>query len=122
MLKIITALIAIVFSVEVMATVNCNAYLPWECQEVVDSDTWFKEESLSGDSGGQQIFLHIEVGCTIDVESELVDTLKVGDVFYKYKQYNFKAAVNNRFDSYTLNFLKNNKPDEQDKLPYLVCN
>lgn len=124
MLKTLTAFIIILFSSEAMAVI-CQVYLPPDCKEVTGSDMSFYGRVYAAYSLPSYI-LEIEVNCTIDLESEYVDDLKVGDIFYGHKKYKISTphiSRDNRLEDYTILFHKYNKEkDDITKLPYVVCN
>ena len=119
MLKILIALIGILFSSGTIAGI-CHVYLPPDCKEVTDSDISFYKNN----SSLSHYTLAVEVGCTIDLESEYVDNLTVGDIFYNHKKFTVSTFVkkNNRFNDYTILFYKYRKPMDITKIPYVECN
>ena len=120
MFKTLIAFMIILFSSGAMAGVICNVYLPPECIEVIDSDMSFHNRVYTG-----SFTLDIEMSCTIDLESEYVDNLKVGDIFYNHKKYKISTSPisrENRLRDYTILFHKYKETDDITKLPYVVCN
>ena len=121
MLKTTIALITILFSSGAMAIV-CNIYLPWDCRQILDSDISFYEDIQSKYPTGKQLFLDVEITCTINIKAEYVDDLKVGDVFRNHKKYKVSVAVNSRLESYVFNFMKDKETDDVRFEPHVTCN
>ena len=121
MLRIMTVLIFTLFSIGAMGTI-CSVYPPSDCIAILDSDISFYEDIQSKYPTGKQMFLDIEITCTINLKLEHVDNLKVGDIFRNHKKYKVSVAVNSRLESYIIDFMKNNKTNEVRFEPHVVCN
>ena len=124
MLKIFTAFIITLFSSGAMAVI-CNVYLPPDCKEVIGSDMSFHNTLIGSSINKHSFILDIEVSCKIDLESEYVDDLTVGDIFYNHKKYKIstsRISRDNRLENYTIQFHKYKETDDITKLPYVICN
>ena len=126
MLKIITALIAIVFSAGAIASQNCSVYLPDECKEILDSNVSFYEHIYSKDPFGKQIFLTVEVGCRVEHAGELDNDLMVKvkeEAFYNYKKYKLNTEVIKRIRDYSISFVRGERMvvSGLGEPPYLIC-